>query len=115
MSDLEKMSDFEKIKNDVSDVVGRYIFNYKCNLYREYKIICKEDMLYPQYSREFTTIDEDEFKLLQKKAAELLAGSREKASPHVVKHWISIINGVVPFGYTLNYNEESQELEKDDN
>lgn len=65
------------------------------------KIIDYDDMLYPQYDYKYQkTISRDTFEALQK-AAEKNLEKREFAHPDVVKHWESIVNGNVPFGYIV--------------
>ena len=69
----------------------------KCGL----KIVDYDNMLYPQYNYKFQkTISLDTYEALQKTAKENLE-SCEHAHPDVVKHWQSIANGNVPFGYVV--------------
>ena len=69
----------------------------KCGM----KIIDYDDMLYPQYYDKFDkTISRDVFEALQKTAKKYLEES-EYAHPAVINHWKSIVNGNVPFGYTV--------------
>jgi len=69
----------------------------KCGL----KLVNYNDMLYPQYYHKFNkTISSDTWEALQKQAQENLASS-EDACQSVRTHWKSIIDGVVPFGYTV--------------
>ena len=65
------------------------------------KLVDYDDMLYPQYDYKFCdkTIDRSTWKALQKKAAEYLA--EDRGVEEVKAHWRSIVNGVVPFGYTV--------------
>ena len=65
------------------------------------KLIDYDDMLYPQYDYKFCdkTIDRSTWEALQKKAAEYLA--EDRGVEEVKAHWRSIVNGVVPFGYTV--------------
>lgn len=68
----------------------------KCGL----KIVNYDDMLYPQYNYKFQkTISKDTFEALQKEAENNLEKGRY-APPNVIKHWKSIVDGNVPFGYT---------------
>ena len=65
------------------------------------RLVNFDHMLYPQYKDDFQkTISKDTWKSLQKEAKKLLK-SREHAHPKVVKHWQSIVNGKVPFGYKV--------------
>lgn len=68
----------------------------KCGL----RMIDYDDMLYPQYDDKFDkTIDSYTFNALQNEAKELL--EKDSAHPHVIAHWQSIVDGVVPFGYKI--------------
>ena len=78
--------------------------NNKCGL----KLIDYDHMLYPQYQYEYEkTISKDVFESLQKEAKRLLDTKRTDipASPAVLDHWQSIVNGKVPFGYTIAEEE----------
>lgn len=69
----------------------------KCGL----KIVNYDDMLYPQYNYKFQkTISKDTFEALQKEAQNNLKKGRY-AHPNVIKHWKSIVDGNVPFGYII--------------
>lgn len=69
----------------------------KCGL----KIVNYDDMLYPQYNYKFQkTIKKDTFEALQK-AAENNLKKHQFASSAVIKHWKSIVDGNVPFGYII--------------
>lgn len=67
------------------------------------KLVDYDDMLFPQYEYKFTekTISSDTWNSIQKKANELLIEVDGYTSPKVIEHWKSIVNGVVPFGYTV--------------
>ena len=65
------------------------------------RIIDYDNMLYPQYEHKFEkTIPESTFKLIQKAAKESL--EKDELHPKVRAHMESIVNGVVPFGYTIS-------------
>ena len=69
----------------------------KCGL----KIVNYDDMLYPQYNHKFQkTIKKDTFEALQK-AAENNLKKHQYSSSAVIKHWESIVDGNVPFGYII--------------
>ena len=69
----------------------------KCGL----KIIDYDDMLYPQYNHKFQkTISKDTFEALQEEAENNLEKGGY-AHPNVIKHWKSIVDGNVPFGYII--------------
>lgn len=62
------------------------------------------DMLYPQYWDEFTnrTISASTWKWLQEQAEKLLREHGDKdADGAVLRHWRSIRDGDVPFGYSV--------------
>lgn len=75
--------------------------NNKCGL----KIIDYDDMLYPQYEDKFEkTISKETFAALQDEAKAGLEESQYgKRFAHyaVVAHWKSIVDGKVPFGYSI--------------
>jgi hypothetical protein len=65
------------------------------------KLVQYKKMLYPQYSDDFTkTISRDTWNWLQEKAVKCLS-ENDYVHPEVAAHWKSIVNGVVPFGYTV--------------
>lgn len=69
----------------------------KCGL----KIVDYDNMLYPQYDYKYQkTISIDTYEALQKAAKEKLENTKN-AHVNVVKHWQSIANGNVPFGYVV--------------
>ena len=66
------------------------------------KIVDYDKMLYPQYDDHFEkTISKDVFEALQKTAKKNLEEHSEHVHPAVLNHWKSIVNGNVPFGYTV--------------
>lgn len=70
------------------------------------KLITYRNMLYPQYKNEFNkTISKETWKYLQTEAQNNLnkvTKGKLNASPNVIAHWESIVNGKVPFGYKVN-------------
>lgn len=58
------------------------------------------DMLYPQYKHKFTTISKGTWKYLQNEAKKHLLESH--GTSNVRDHWQSIVDGTVPFGYTVS-------------
>ena len=70
------------------------------------KLVDYDDMLYPQYNYKFAekTISSDTWSAIQKKAKEFLDEIDGYTSPKVIEHWKSIVDGVVPFGYTVKEN-----------
>lgn len=69
------------------------------------KIVDYDNMLYPQYQYKFEkTINESTWVDLQKEAKKNLEECEESgipAHPNVMAHWKSIVEGKVPFGYTV--------------
>jgi hypothetical protein len=60
------------------------------------------NMLYPQYGRAFEkTISPSTWEWLQKKATEKLQEGTRVWHHEVVAHLESIVQGTVPFGYTI--------------
>lgn len=65
------------------------------------RLVDYDDMLYPQYEDKFEkTISHHTWETLQKEALELY-NTKDSASPNVRAHWKSIVEGHVPFGYTI--------------
>ena len=65
------------------------------------RIMDYENMLYPQYKNRFEKrINQTTWACLQERAKKLLEESKD-AHPDVIKHWQSIVNGKVPFGYKV--------------
>lgn len=79
------------------------------------KLVNYNDMIYPQYEDKFEkTLDKETWKALQEKAKEKYEENENElkklangdkiafpAHPNVAAHWKSIIDGNVPFGYTV--------------
>lgn len=59
-----------------------------------------DNMLYPQYEDHFNQIDAETFALIQSKAADNLA--KDLGTAEIKQHWQSIVDGNVPFGYTIS-------------
>ena len=71
------------------------------------RIVDYNNMLYPQYEYKFDkTISPETWNALQSEASRKLQESSEFAHSDVVKHWKSIVDGKVPFGYKVK-NEEN--------
>ena len=65
------------------------------------KLIDWDEMLYPQYQYKYEKIiDRGTWNALQKQAAKNLEEA-DYAAREVIEHWRSIVDGVVPFGYTV--------------
>jgi hypothetical protein len=72
--------------------------NNKCGL----RMLNFDDMLYPQYDYKFAkTISAEQFEKIKEQAKENLE-KNEHAHPDVIKHWQSIVDGKVPFGFTIS-------------
>ena len=64
------------------------------------RLVNFDDMLDPQNEPLFKTISEETWlKLFEQ--AESSIKNKENADPKVIEHWHSIVNGVVPFGFTI--------------
>jgi len=70
----------------------------KCGL----KLLDYDDMLFPQYDYKFKVIDEDTFYAIQREAEKLLNESLKHVHPTVIEHWKQIVDGKVPFGFTIS-------------
>lgn len=65
------------------------------------RLVEYDNMLYPQYADSFAkTISQETWDDLQQKAQDNIE-KHDTAHPDVRAHWESIINGVVPFGYSV--------------
>lgn len=65
------------------------------------KIIDYENLLFPQYKDRFEkVISKDIWDNIQKQAKNYLKESPD-AHPNVIKHWQSIVDGKIPFGYKV--------------
>lgn len=65
------------------------------------RIVEYDKMLYPQYLEEFDkTISQKTWEYLQKEARKNLE-KHKSASPRVIEHWQSVVDGKVPFGYEI--------------
>lgn len=66
------------------------------------RLVGFEQMLYPQYAKDFEkVIDQNTWEYLQAEAKKNLEGFTHLGSPKVRAHWQSIVDGKVPFGYTV--------------
>ena len=87
-----------------SYVMWKFIQNYMFPYNQTgLKLIDFDDMLYPQYDGKFSkTITKDVWQKLQQAAEEnLKRPDISSLHSNVVNHWKSIVNGKVPFGYTV--------------
>lgn len=65
------------------------------------KILDYDNLLYPQYEYKFDkTISERQWKTVQEQAERLLS-ELDYAHPAVIKHWKSIVDGKLPFGFEI--------------
>lgn len=80
------------------DFIREFMYSSnRCGL----RIIDYDNMLYPQYGEKFEKkISEDTWKGLQNEAKRKIENEKH-AHEKVVKHWESIVNGVVPYGYKV--------------
>ena len=88
------MWDFIKNWTKISNICGLKLIDY-------------DNMLYPQYEEKMDkTIHADNWKAIQEQARKYLNESSDddipwEAAPEVAKHWKSIVDGHVPFGYKV--------------
>lgn len=81
-------------------VIGKRIMNY-------------DHFLYPQYEEQFKPVlSKEVWEKLQATAKENLESKDVQASEKVREHWQSIVNGVVPFGYSVEVEQEDNQEEK---
>jgi hypothetical protein len=67
------------------------------------RMVKYDGMLYPQYESQFArTITPDTWKWLQAEAAKNVAAHSGDAHGEIVAHWQSIVDGRVPFGFTVS-------------
>lgn len=64
------------------------------------RMVIYEDLLYPQFEKNFKTITPDIFKWVQESAKSSLE-KHKSASPTLKAHWQSIIDGQIPYGLML--------------
>lgn len=71
-----------------------------------FRILDYDDFLYPQCEENFKVISTDTWKAIQDEAKRKLEdddiNGERTADPKVRKHWESIVNNIVPFGYTTD-------------
>lgn len=70
------------------------------------ELVNYNNMLYPQYEYRFEkTISKECWEEMQKKAKELIENDKKdpylSANNDVLEHWKKIVDGEVPFGYTV--------------
>lgn len=65
------------------------------------KLVRYEDMLFPQYENQYTSIGKDTWTWVQEQAKKKLQEHPE-VHPKVLSHWKSIVAGTVPFGYKVD-------------
>ncbi len=84
------------------DFVRQWMYsNNECGL----RLVNYDDMLFPQYQYKFEKIiSPDTWNKIQEQAKELLKTEAHNAHNEVYKHWKSIANGQVPFGYIVEEN-----------
>lgn len=82
-------------------IMWQFIKNWD-NIYKlgPARITRTEDMLYPQNAHKFNTITPSAWEWLKDEARKKVE-SADTAHPEVKAHWVSILLGKVPFGYTV--------------
>lgn len=69
------------------------------------RIVNYDDLLYPQHEHKFNQISQDCWDKIQFRAQENLK-DKPDAHPNVRAHWESLVEGKIPFGFTLEPVEE---------
>jgi hypothetical protein len=90
-------------------VMWEFIRQWGFDMKGPLKLTKYKHMLYPQYEHQFQkTVSKDVWDQLQKMAKEKLAEKVDEdglplghAHPDVLRHWQSIVEGNVPFGYVI--------------
>ena len=79
-----------------------FTFNFQHNK-TGLKLVNYDDMLYPQYAYLFApVISKNIWKNMQAQAEKLLREHEDEyVHPDVKAHWQRIVDGIVPFGYTV--------------
>ncbi len=73
-----------------------------------------EQMLYPVYEHKFNQLSWSTWKFLQEEAAKSLADPElAHAAQQVKDHWQSIVDGKVPFGYTVDAEPKPKDKKED--
>lgn len=100
LSGTDEYQDYQIMWEIVRDIT---FYNNICGL----QILNFDDMLNPKAGVMFEkTIPSEVFELLQKTAQNLLDNTSEP-DPDDVEHWKSIVDGKVPFGYTVKENNKN--------
>lgn len=82
-------------------VMWEFIKNWMHYENEPMRLVNYKNMLYPQYGKKFQkVISKNTFKWLQEEAQKKIAANLD-AAPRVIKHWESIVEGRVPFGYEI--------------
>lgn len=79
--------------------IMEWVYPYnKCGL----KLICYDDMLYPQYAHKFDkTISKEVMDSLQKEAEKQMKENGRNCHKDVYSHWSRLALGIPPFGYRV--------------
>ena len=101
---------------DTRDKAGQIMWNFIRHWLPEFafsplRIIIYEDMLYPQFEKNFKTITPDVANWVKKQAQALLE-SRKDVSPELKSHWQSIVDGKLPYGIMLEEDFLKSKLPK---
>lgn len=90
---------------DTRDKAGAIMWNFIRHWLPEFafsplRIIIYEDMLYPQFEKNFKTVTPEVISWIQQQAKNLLE-SKKDVSPELKAHWQSIVDGQIPYGIML--------------
>jgi hypothetical protein len=92
---------FSGFQSSASIMQVLYKLNYPYNK-TGIRVIDYDNMLYPQYEDTFRSIPRKTWKLIRKRADELIEENRSTADPSVLHHWMNISFGGVPFEYYIS-------------
>ena len=69
------------------------------------RLVDYDDFLYPQYKYKYDkTISKETWRSIQDEAKRLLEEDDNFVCAEVKNHWLNIVSGIVPFGYTVENN-----------
>jgi len=98
------VGDFPKLiskKNKAGAIMWNFIRHWMPEFaFSPLRILIYEDLLYPQFERNFRTID-DSINVWIVDQAKRLLESQKASSPTLKAHWQSIVDGYIPYGLEL--------------
>lgn len=89
-------------KDKAGDIMWNFIRHWLPEFaYAPIRMLIYEDLLFPQFERNFKTITKDIQEWVKKQAEHNLKTHGDKAAPELVEHWRKIINGYIPYDLEL--------------